>query len=238
MQTKLQQSKLEEASMILRGLWTRRNMMIFEGKFESPRKVLTAAMTCLKNFQCARAELNQMMGPNVQKRKDTRWKPPDEGASKVNFDAAIDMNNYKLGLGIVARNHVGEVLFTLSSSKLFSGNFDTAEAAALWRAMELVLELDVKNVVFEGDADRVIKGVTDVRGNYDWMEQQYANIRGRFLLRPDWSVSFIHREGNCVAHALAKRALRMEGEWCWIEEGPSEITSIIAREMPCSNEGN
>ncbi|XP_042944701.1 uncharacterized protein LOC122278588 [Carya illinoinensis] len=168
-------------------------------------------MTCLKNFQSARAELNQIKGPNVQKRKDTKWKPPDEGASKVNFDAAIDKNNYKLGLGIVARNHVGEVLFTLSSSKLFSGNSNMAEAAALWRAMELVLELDVRKVVFEGDANRLIKGVTDVKGNYAWMEQQYANICGRLLLRPDWSVSFIHREGNCVAHALAKRELRMEG---------------------------
>ncbi|XP_042964599.1 uncharacterized protein LOC122298811 [Carya illinoinensis] len=199
MQTRLQQSKLEEVSMILRGLWTRRNMMIFERKFESPRKVLTAAMTSLQNFQGARAALNQLKGPNVQTRKDTKWKPTDEGVSKVNFDAAIDKNNYKLGLGIVARNHVGEVLFTLSSSKLFSGNSDMAKAAALWRAMELVLELDVRMVVFEGDSDRVIKGVTDVGGNYAWMEQQYANIRGRMLLRLDWSVSFIHRKGNCVA---------------------------------------
>ncbi|XP_042983239.1 uncharacterized protein LOC122312645 [Carya illinoinensis] len=184
MQTKLQQSKLEEVSMILRGLWTRRNMMIFESKFDSPRKVLNAAMTSLQSFQEARAALNNLKGSH------------------------------------------------------FSGNSDLAEAAALWRAMELVLELDVRWVVFEGDADKVIKGVTEVGGNYAWMEQQYANIRGRLSLRLDWSVSFIHREGNCVAHALAKRALSMEGEWCWIEDGPSEITSIIAREMSCSNEGS
>ncbi|XP_042974720.1 uncharacterized protein LOC122306357 [Carya illinoinensis] len=183
MQTRLQQSKLEEVSMILRGLWTRRNMMIFERKFESPRRVLTAAMISLQSFQGAHATLNKLKGSNVQTRKDIKWKPPDESVSK------------------------------------FSGNSDMVEAATLWRAMELVLELDVRMVVFEGDADRVIKGVTEVGDNYAWMEQQYANIRGRLLLRPDWSVSFIHREGNYVAHALAKRALSMEGEWCWIEDG-------------------
>ncbi|XP_042950241.1 uncharacterized protein LOC122282348 [Carya illinoinensis] len=162
MQTRLQQSKLEEVSMILRGLWTRRNMMFFESKFDSPRKVLNVAMTSLQSFQEACAALNNMKGSHVQIRKNIKWKPPDEGVSKVNFDAAIDKNNFKLGLGIVARNHVGEVLFTFNSAKQFSGNSDLAEAAALWRAMELVLELDVRLVVFEGDADRVIKGVTEV----------------------------------------------------------------------------
>ncbi|XP_042978816.1 uncharacterized protein LOC122309373 [Carya illinoinensis] len=193
MQTRLQQSKLEEVSMILRGLWTRRNMMFLEGKFDSPRKVLNASMTSLQSFHNARAALNNLKGSHGQIRKNIKWKPPDEGVSKVNFDAAIDKNNFKLGLGIVARNHVGEVLFTFSSAKQFSGNSDLAEAAALWRAMELVLELDVRLVVFEGDAARVIRGVTEVGGNYAWMEQQYANIRGRLLMRPDWSMSFIHR---------------------------------------------
>ncbi|XP_042944602.1 uncharacterized protein LOC122278481 [Carya illinoinensis] len=224
MQTRLQQSKLEEVAMILRGLWTRRNMMIFEGKFKKPSKVLNEALTSLRNYKSAHAELNQMKGPMHQTRKDTKWMPPDEGISKINFDAAIDKTNYRLGLGIAGTNHVGEVLFSFSCSKLFSGSSDMGEAAALWRAMELVMELDVRNVVFEGDANRVIKGVTDVRGNYARMEQMYANIRSR--------------EGNCVAHELAKRALRMEGEWCWIEEGPSETISLIASEMACISEEN
>ncbi|XP_042964743.1 uncharacterized protein LOC122298967 [Carya illinoinensis] len=162
------------------------------------------------------SKLEEMKGPMHQTRKNTKWMPPDEGISKVNFDAAIDKTNYRLGLGIAGRNHVGEVLFSFSSSKLFSGSSDMGEAAALWRAIELVMELDVRNVVFEGDANRVIKGVTDVRGNYAWMEQMYANIRSRLSLRHDWSMNFIHREGNCVAHELAKRALRVEREWCWI----------------------
>lgn len=38
-----------------------------------------------------------------------------------------------------------------------------------------------------------------------------------------------------MAHELAKMALRMEVECCWIKEGPIEIYSIINREMLCND---
>ncbi|KAF5476041.1 hypothetical protein F2P56_007786 [Juglans regia] len=159
MQSKLQKTKVEEVAMILKGLRFRRNRMVFEGKFDSPSKVIAAAISGLKCFQESRLEGNQTKGVNIQRRKDTKWKPPDEGVTKVNFDAAIDKPNNKVGLGIVARNYEGELLFSLCASKMFSGSSDLAEAITLWRAMDLVVELDGRNVVFEGDAERVIKGV-------------------------------------------------------------------------------
>ncbi|KAF5477664.1 hypothetical protein F2P56_004283 [Juglans regia] len=235
MQSKLQKTKVEEVAMILKGLWFRRNRMVFEGKFDSPSKVIAAAISGLKCFQESRLEGNQTKGVNIQRRKDTKWKPPDEGVTKVNFDAAIDKPNNKVGLGIVGRNYEGELLFSLCASKMFSGSSDLAEAITLWRAMDLVVEPDGRNVVFEGDAERVIKGVAGKGIICASMTQLFDDMRSRLVHRQDWSVEFIYRKGNSVAHELAKRALRMEGACCWIEEGPIEIVDIVKREMLCNN---
>ncbi|KAG7941873.1 hypothetical protein I3843_16G069700 [Carya illinoinensis] len=230
MQDRLQKNKVEEIVMILRGLWYRRNQLVFEGKFENPSRVVTNAISSLKCFQTSQADMIQIKVPSPVRRKDTNWKPPDVGVSKLNFDAAIDKVGNRMGLGIVARNHLGELLFSFSTSRLFSGTSDTAEAAGLWKAMDLAVELGIRNVVYEGDAERIIKGVTEEKEAVAWMDQLFKDMRGRLLNRPDWSVQFIHREGNSVAYELAKRVLRIEGEWCWIEEGPAEIASLITRD--------
>lgn len=49
------------------------------------------------------------------------------------------------------------------------------------------------------------------------------------------TVEFIYRERNSMAHELAKKGLRMEGEWCWIEEEPIDIEAIVSREMLCND---
>ncbi|XP_042954734.1 uncharacterized protein LOC122291157 [Carya illinoinensis] len=190
MHTRLQKSRDEEFAMILRGLWTRRNIRVFEGKFDSPSRVIIGAISSLRSFQASRTKMYQTKGSNTKRRKDTKWKPPDEGVSKVNFDAAIDKAKNRLGLGIVARNHMGEVLFSLSASKMFGGTSEMAEAAILWRAIELVVELDVRNVEFEGDAERVIKAVIEKGDTCAWMEQFFDDMQCRLLHRPDWFVKF------------------------------------------------
>ncbi|XP_042972813.1 uncharacterized protein LOC122304620 [Carya illinoinensis] len=181
MQESLQKNRVEEIVMILRGLWSRRNKLVFESKFESPSRVVTNAISSLKCFQASQAEMKQLKVPNTNRRMDTKWKPPDVGVSKLNFDAAIDKVENRMGLCIVARNHLGELLFSYSASRLFSGTSDMAEAASLWKAMDLAIELDIRNVVYEGDHERIIKGVTEEKEAFAWMDQMFKDMQGRLL---------------------------------------------------------
>ncbi|KAF5458729.1 hypothetical protein F2P56_022739 [Juglans regia] len=141
-QSKLQKKKVEEVAMIFKELWFRRNRMVFDGKFDSPSKVITATISSLRSYQEARVEGNQNNGLNSQRRKDTKSKPLDEGVTKVNFDATIDKTNNRVGMGIEARKYKGELLLSICASKMFSGISDLAEATVLWRAMDLVAELN------------------------------------------------------------------------------------------------
>jgi hypothetical protein len=41
-----------------------------------------------------------------------RWKPPPVGWSKINFDGSFVEHTGEAGVGVIARNHQGEVIFT------------------------------------------------------------------------------------------------------------------------------
>lgn len=62
------------------------------------------------------------------------------------------------------------------------------------------------------------------------------DIRCVLTKRLDWEFGFIFREGNRIAHELAKRALQTEGECCSIEDGLTEINSIVIKEMICNEQ--
>lgn len=64
-----------------------------------------------------------------------------------------------MGAGIILRDEDGEVLASLCMSKMNVSHPILAEIYALWRAMEFCLELNMKNIVFEEDAQIVIRDV-------------------------------------------------------------------------------
>lgn len=46
-----------------------------------------------------------------------------------------------------------------------------------------------------------------------------------------WSIQFVHREGNQVAHILAKNGLLLNDEFVWIEEIPNAITYLVLEDV-------
>ena len=49
---------------------------------------------------------------NADKKENVPWSPPPPDWIKLNVDAGFDPHSGLVGLGFIARNHVGEVLFS------------------------------------------------------------------------------------------------------------------------------
>ncbi|XP_042964706.1 uncharacterized protein LOC122298928 [Carya illinoinensis] len=110
-----------------------------------------------------------------------------------------------------------------------------AEAYALRRAMFFCLELGLQKIMLEGDSQVVVK---DTNGNVDiWADYDIIIEDTRRLMKDNmsWSVNFIHREANNVAHSLGKMALTCAKQIVWIKEGPSQIMSSVLREKYCND---
>ena len=81
------------------------------------------------------------------------------------------------------------------------------EALAVRRAVEFVLELDITNVVFEGDSESICRELQDPGPSLTLHSHLIQDVK--LLSNSFHSVSFSHirRERNTVAHALARSAI-------------------------------
>ncbi|KAF5461926.1 hypothetical protein F2P56_017985 [Juglans regia] len=218
----------------MRGIWGRRNAFIFEKVFGSPGKVVRLALLSLEEHQ--EANNRREAGQEIREgnRMDRKWKRPMPGLYKLNFDAAVDLKNRRIGIGIVIRDSNGEVMVTVCSRKDHVISPFIAECQALKRSIDLCKELGFGAVMMEGDAKGMIETVLAKEADESEYGQLIEDTKRAFAQGIHWSLSFIHREGNSVAHSLAKKALLTDTELCWIEESPQEVIQKIVYDRNCN----
>lgn len=132
-------------------------------------------------------------------------------------------NQKKMGIGVIARDFRGEVLFCLSASKSFSSHPLVAEFWALWRALELCSELSMEQLIFEGDAQSLIQAINTGENCEAWYDNLVEDPKQIIKNRIYWSVNFVHREANNITHVLAKFGLSLLEETLWMEDFPTII---------------
>ena len=106
------------------------------------------------------------------------------------------------------------------------------EALAATRAVELAVEIGIDRIIFEGDFSIVIKGLTNQVPNFAPLSFliKEANELANRLTR----VKFQHvgREGNSVAHNLARHARHVTGFSIWMEDVPSLCFEMYKADLP------
>jgi hypothetical protein len=89
-------------------LWLRRNAVIHGGDLSSPTHIVETALSQLENFRKAERG-RQMMRHSASTVAHMTWSKPQEGFIKLNWDATIDNQQQRMGIGIVAHDHTGAV---------------------------------------------------------------------------------------------------------------------------------
>ncbi|XP_042979954.1 uncharacterized protein LOC122310138 [Carya illinoinensis] len=227
--------ELEEIATTMRRIWLRMNLFIFEQKFYSPRELVLKTNEGLEDFISTHILLKENRPGGMRSRLCRRWKKSGTNEVIANWDATLDTKNRTMGMRIVIRDANGEVLASVCSKRPNVVHPTLAECLALWKAIEVCKDLAFSKVILEGDAEAVIKKVNNVEEDLSWMGHIIEDVKIVVKGRKDWKVRFIPREGNNVAHLLAKHALTLDGEVIWIEEGPNVITSSLIRDKSCNS---
>ncbi|KAF5443458.1 hypothetical protein F2P56_036012 [Juglans regia] len=163
----LKQEEVEWVAMTMRKLWPRRNGLIFEDKFIGPKELGRAVKAKLEEFYEAQQLVKKFLNQNITAEgSETRWRKRTGNYVKVNWDAAMDMNAMRTGLGVVIRDSKGDLLLFLSANKRFSTNPLIAESMALWRAMEVCQDMGFSAAIFEGDAQTKVRDVYNYSENW------------------------------------------------------------------------
>ncbi|XP_035547305.1 uncharacterized protein LOC118348876 [Juglans regia] len=164
-----------------------------------------------------------------------QWKKPKDGWLKANFDAAIDEQNCVVGLGIIIRNSKGEVMAAYSEPQRMKAKAVLVEAIALRRTIEVCKEMGFNKVVFEGDTLVMINALKENVVCWTWYGQVVEEVKSSLKELLHWKIQFVRRDGNMIAHKLAKFALNIGNLTCWIEECPVFISSLVAFDMACND---
>jgi ribonuclease HI len=226
----LDDSDLALVSTIARRIWLRRNSFLFEGVFLPPGQLFLQSIVAMEDFNSASVSV-----ASARERTLTlpmpRWKKPDEGMIKANWDAALDIQTQRMGVGTVLRDAAGRVLAAMCCSIPFINEPSTAEAIALWKAVSFCVELGIPRLHMEGDSLEVVQALQQPESCWSRYGQLIDDTRSRLDSTQEWCISHTRREANEAAHQMAKAAIFQSLDCVWKDSYPDFIQSIVLAEQ-------
>uniref|UniRef100_A0A2N9GDB5 Reverse transcriptase domain-containing protein n=1 Tax=Fagus sylvatica TaxID=28930 RepID=A0A2N9GDB5_FAGSY len=80
----------------------------------------------------------------------TKWKPPELGRYRVNYDGAVFRDSDEAGIGVIIRNHKGEVMGSLNQRIPFPHSIEAVEASAARSAIQFAKDLGFMQIDLGG----------------------------------------------------------------------------------------
>ncbi|XP_073152372.1 uncharacterized protein [Henckelia pumila] len=137
------------------------------------------------------------------------WAPPPVGSIKVNVDASVVESMDYFAIGIVGRDHEGNILFAIAKylSENFSPHF--AELLAVKEGVRMAIQFQESHWIVESDALTVIKSIQSFNpfAQDDPVAQEIQTACSNSV---DASIIHCSRKINQVAHLLASRCLQLK----------------------------
>jgi ribonuclease HI len=166
-------------------------------------------------------------GLGIRRVSHITWSKPPPGVIKVNWDAAVDGKQKRIGLGAIARDHEDGVLAMMSESMDYIQDPATVEALAARRAVEFSHSLGISKINLEGDALQIVQALQSSDGGWCSYGLIIEDVQQLFRRFAEYSVHFVRREANIDAHKLAKLALSMGENKVWRDGFPFSVSNDV-----------
>ncbi|XP_026420417.1 uncharacterized protein LOC113316456 [Papaver somniferum] len=134
-----------------------------------------------------------------------RWSPPLRGRLKINIDASVFPGNHFAGISLIIRDFTGQLV---EACKLVERVRDVtqAEVVAALKALQWIIQLQIQNVIVEGDNKKVMDSINGMCNISPWEDgnlikecQHLVSYLGNAV------VCFRNRKYNQVADLLARK---------------------------------
>lgn len=210
------QCKLIQLVTVLWGIWTARNWKVWENKAVSPEFAMQWSAAQINQWR----EMQLQKSPTVnsgtlnQQSSFSTWVAPLEGRFKVNVDASVFANSLSYGIGMVLRDHKGVFFKARSVCREGQVSVFEAESSGVLEAIRWVHEMGIQNVTIECDSMLTVQAVNKRTTNALHVGNVLQEIYMFLDLIPHLDVSFIRKQANKVAHALARVPCQVN---CFVE---------------------
>lgn len=188
------------------------------GKDRAGRDITRSSLSLLEEFQIVN-ESHQAKRTNVP--EVVKWLPPRPGCYKVNVDGAVFSKRKQVGIGVVIRDNLGEVVAALSKKMELPLGALEIEAKALEEGIQFASDVGVRDVIFEGDSMTIYNSVQGLSEPPSSVQNIVAGILRNVQSFRTFEFTHTRRQGNVPAHLLAQYAANVESYSAWLEECPS-----------------
>ncbi|KAK9987323.1 hypothetical protein SO802_032274 [Lithocarpus litseifolius] len=184
------------------------------------------AQACWDEIRASNPRPNQ-----VRPQPKPKWTAPPPNTYKINYDGAVSDEENKAGVGVIIRDCNGEVIASLIQQLEQAYQPVEVEAIAACRAVELGSELGVGCAIVEGDSEVIVKALRNKDNGLVSFAPLINDVSLFSSLYSELSYSHIRRDGNKVAHSLAKLALMTPGCTVWMEDVPSHTLRLVQADL-------
>uniref|UniRef100_A0A7N2LNL5 RNase H type-1 domain-containing protein n=1 Tax=Quercus lobata TaxID=97700 RepID=A0A7N2LNL5_QUELO len=160
-----------------------------------------------------------------------KWTPPPETVYKANFDAALFEHLGLAGLGVVFQDSGGNIIAALSQKIKLPQTVELVEALVARRAVTLAAKLSVFKVMVEGDCMRVVQALNGHGRCLTMFGHVVEETRRLGSCLEFCSFHHVKREGNKLAHSLARRAVLFVDMDVWVEELPEDLDVVFQGDL-------
>ncbi|KAK1668586.1 hypothetical protein QYE76_056745 [Lolium multiflorum] len=180
-----------------------------------------------RSFLAARYPLDQHSSedPLVH----TKWIAPTEGSLKANVDAGWDEVSKTAGLGVIIRDHKGQVILTEWKHIQACASAEEAELQACIAGIKHLISIGCDQAIVESDCLRAVQAISS--SGQELSSGWALCNEARDLIRVFGSISIckVDRVSNGAAHVLAQ--LGKSGFDSLLRgEGPSCVSELIAQD--------
>ena len=204
-------------------IWTQRNQLCLCQTAPTLHLVEQLSRDRLCEFHACQASPL----PCHQPRAKIRWVPPPRDLVKINFDGAVFASENKAGIGVVLRNSSSLVIASWSQILPQAYSVEEIEALAAAKALSFAAEIGVSRAVLEGDSLVVIKALSDESVSLAPFGLLVEDVKVLFQCFSQLLYSHTKREGNSVAHSLARYAIDIPNFSVWMEDVPPQFFHVL-----------
>ncbi|XP_058777767.1 uncharacterized protein LOC131651990 [Vicia villosa] len=110
-----------------------------------------------------------------------RWSPSGESKLKCNVDASFNIIWGPMNRGLCVRNHLGNFVLVGAAWDFGSYSILEVEALSLEEAMQIAIEMQLEQVIFESDSQRTTQAISSIHHGFS-----------------EFNLSFLLLEGCCI----------------------------------------
>ena len=132
---------------------------------------------------------------------------------------------------VVIRNDRGEVMASLLEKIVMPSSVEVLEMLVARRAAIFARELSFKNVWFEGDAEGAVRSLRNRDSSNAFVGHLVKDFMSIVGLFQTYSISHVRRQGNNVAHALARETRMSFPECIWMEDVPPNVLIFVTKDF-------